>query len=876
MVLPRKLPLLTNAVECCTACRPSLVPGSVLVAHRRVSTILHKASVSQLSRNTFMSSYALNQSLYHHNALNQSLYHHNALCMPTHRRHGMQRSFATATLPLWSIKPTRTSSSFTFSTRYPRQNKPVDKSKSSSKSSSKSKSSRGQQHRGSSSGMPRNVRLPARLRLDRLKSVFPDSQSQSSSQPKQSSRPKRSPSVPSHFGGKYDTNSDGSDRVRSKPRAPSRPSDKSDSMANSRPARYSNQRRSSDKYDEYGNLVVSPTNNGPLGAAGRIGWRSKNAQPEIRQGHASTRSRSSPTAAAGVGRGSPTSRLPATSHRSAPRTTGRSTKPTSPRAREVTALFRSSIGLGANAVMKKRQEKREVLERRAAHSKKFALLDNLGQGKSNKEIQDIIDSADFASMGLHPKILDALMIGMKFETPTPVQAMCIPRFIHRTDEALLCAAETGSGKTAAYLASIMHFLKTEEDKAMATSPSHSSSTQGSTAAQENISGTVYRAVEAITAEGDSISSVSGLASIRKLRRPRSIVIVPSRDLVSQVTASAKILAHQAKLRVVGLHSRTDPKVREAALLAAPIDLLVCTPGMLLNLMENQQLALSQTRYVVVDEADTLFDTNFKEEIMPIIKTLKGFSEQLARSCRFLFTTATLPKTLSDAILAEFPEMRRVYTPNLHRTQPKLHQSFLRLDSSTTKPNMLLEILRRAVLETDRIIVFCNRRQTCFAVSDYLKSKSYDVVTLSSMAEINHRATSLVQFLNPQLVKKPVAAKAASKSNAIYGDGVIDPLTPPTPPTQFIEIEGGTSEQRQIIGKPMIMVATDIGSRGLDTTQVGHVILYDFPQTAIDYLHRVGRTARNGGKGRSTAMITRRDATLAEFISNAVKKRDMLA
>ncbi|KAL5035237.1 hypothetical protein RTP6_002959 [Batrachochytrium dendrobatidis] len=748
------------------------------------------------------------------------------------------RSFHANSRLHMSIKPTRSASSFTFSTKYPRQHKPPvygGKGKHQSK---------GKTPKRSGAGLDRNIRLPARLRLDQLKSTFSNTASKSKSSSK------------SHFGGKYDTDLYNGSKRKSQSRVGAQfKHSNEDQVSNkstiAKASRSFLGRSKRDQYDEYGNIVNATPQSAGSDPVARFGRKKSNTLPRFGSGRASTKS-------------TPLQRPSTTVIQKTP-------KPLGAKARAAAALFDRALGPNAPAVMNQQLIKKQTLERRAEHAKKFELIDNLGQGKSSRTIQDMIDTATFEGMNLHPKVLESITQGLKFKAPTPVQAMCIPRFIHSTDEAILCAAETGTGKTAAYLASVMHVLKVEEDKAIAGTlklavPFKFASSLPKSDINAKINNDAFRAVEAITTDGDSITSVAGLALIRKIRRPRAIIIVPSRDLVAQVTATAKILSHKAKLRVVGMHSRSDYKAREFALSSAPIDILICTPGMLTSFTESKDIVLTQTSLIVVDEADTLFDTNFQDDLKPIIQSVKTFSKNQGRTCRFLFTTATLPKTLNLAVLDEFPELRRVFTPNLHRTQAKLHQSFLRLDSSTTKPNMLLEVLRRAVLETDRIIIFCNRRSTCNTVSDHLRSKSYDVVTLTSSAEIKNRTKSLEQFLNPELIKEPF-----EKLEAMYGNE--DEKHVVSPSVVEMQVEGLSKPP---LGKPMIMVATDIASRGLDTTPVGHVILYDFPQTAIDYLHRVGRTARNGRSGRATSIIAHRDASLAEFISKAVKKRDMLA
>eukprot|EP00842_Homolaphlyctis_polyrhiza_P000244 jgi/Hompol1/121/HPOL_001830-RA len=666
------------------------------------------------------------------------------------------RQFHSA-VPLQGLRRARSSASFTFATKYPRQTKPPPDQRNRKQASSKGKGNR------KNNGSDSQLRLPSRLRLDKLKSQQP-------SQPLAISQKKAAPVASS----------------------------------------------------------TSPA--------------SSTAQRQMRQTRKSGRvSRSTDT--------------------SASRTRSKDS--------DAAALFKRAFP--SKESIELQQIQKAVLQRRADHLKKFELMTSDADHDSADSTTGLLSGADFANMGLHPSVLSAITEGMKFTKPTPAQALCIPTFINGTDDALLCAAETGTGKTAAYLASVMHFLKTEEDAVESTGNVREIIDKDSNNSSSISDPQVYRVIEAMTAAGESLSSTHGLSTLRKLRRPRAVIVVPSRDLVRQVSASAKLMSHIAKLRVAGVHSKTREATLKETFASSPVDLLVSTPGMLKYLIDSKEIALSQTRYFVIDEADTLFDTNFKEEIEPLIKNAKAFAQKLSRPCRFLFTTATLPKTLANALSSEFPNYRRIVTPNLHRTQSKLRQTFLRLDASTTKSNMLLDILKRAVLETNRIIVFCNRTVTCNAVEQLLKEKQYDVVKLSSSTDVGLRETILQRFTNPQLTAKRSSAQVNNSAAISTAAGAQTSVS--TPATVHDQLEHRLPEQKE---RPLIMVATDMASRGLDTIQVGHVILYDFPQTAIDYLHRVGRTARNGGKGRVTSIITRRDASLAEFISKAVNKRSVLA
>ncbi|KAJ3267838.1 hypothetical protein HK104_005595, partial [Borealophlyctis nickersoniae] len=478
------------------------------------------------------------------------------------------------------------------------------------------------------------------------------------------------------------------------------------------------------------------------------------------------------------------------------------------------------------------------------HRVKFALeatqYDSVGARQSLAALSAEVREAKFEEMGLTSDLLNAVK-ALGLRRPREVQALVVPKAIQHPTTPILCAAETGSGKTLAYLLPLFHHLKEQERVALEESKkAGESSTQ---------------MLDALLPDGSAVSSTDGLSQLRRLRRPRAVVIVPSRELVLQVTAVAKEISHHARIRVLGLHARTEMK-RIKASLESPVDLLITTPGALLKFIDMNLIGLSETRHIAIDEADTMFDEGFGQELSSIFETVKRISETRSRPCQFIFVSATLPRSVVRTLNRDFPDTIRITTPFLHRTLPKLHQVFLRIDSSTTKKNMLLDILKRAVADDDRIIIFCNTRKTCAEVTAFLKEKRYLVADVSSQVETKERAIILEEFVGKEVKGKTGKTK----------EGSPETKKEPTP---------STPEDPAARLPPLLLVATDIASRGIDTTRVGHVILYDFPQTAIDYLHRVGRTARNGGKGRATSIVGRKDRRLAEEIEYAVKRRMVL-
>lgn len=319
----------------------------------------------------------------------------------------------------------------------------------------------------------------------------------------------------------------------------------------------------------------------------------------------------------------------------------------------------------------------------------------------------------------------------------------------------------------------------------------------------------------------------GLAKVRKVKRPRAIILAPSRQLIEQICAVAKQMTHHCRLRVVGMHSKTR---HVAELWETPgmfcvyvVDVLVTTPETLSGLVKDYDVSLSMVSRLVFDEADTLFDRSGFEETKKVLDACKVMTKSTKRPIAISLFTATFPKTLERATSDNIPNLVRLTTSTLHSPPSTIKHDFVRLNQSTTKQNLLLETMRRVVGTTTRVLVFCNTQEMATKVFGDLIAKSYPTVLLSSHVLRSELAKNLDRF---------------------------------------------TTDNDEFV----IAVATDLASRGLDTTRVGHVVLYDFPYNVVDYVHRVGRTGRFGRGGRVTCFVGTRDLALAERIQTCVKMK----
>ena len=303
----------------------------------------------------------------------------------------------------------------------------------------------------------------------------------------------------------------------------------------------------------------------------------------------------------------------------------------------------------------------------------FQLVD----GISNKPTM----IADFGDFGFLPEMVTAIKDGLGFKRPSNVQSQLI-NLLAETKKHILCGSHTGSGKTLAYLAPVMNSLKLQE----------LSSAQG-----------------AIRDLGEA----SSVLDSRINGRPRAVILVPSRHLVLQITRVAKVLSHHCRLRVLGIHSRTK---YIGDLLGNPVDVLVTTPASLGDLIFSNLVQLSKTNYLIIDEADTVFDKHYEKEVQPLVK-----QALFCKDLQFVLVTATVPKPLDNVLAKEFKSIVRITTPTLHQIPQSLKQYFFNVDRHS-KANMLLEVIKKSADQTKHMIVFCNDISSVDKVCEFLNGR----------------------------------------------------------------------------------------------------------------------------------------------------------
>ncbi|KAK9473416.1 P-loop containing nucleoside triphosphate hydrolase protein [Dipodascopsis tothii] len=413
----------------------------------------------------------------------------------------------------------------------------------------------------------------------------------------------------------------------------------------------------------------------------------------------------------------------------------------------------------------------------------------------------------FEALRLLPEVREAVLdraLGhLETKRPSAIQALAIQRLTrvekepaaeaaphlvgeHDLDtskfQSFLVAAETGSGKTLAYLAPLMSLLKQEE----------------------------------AAGEWDREGTDNYL---------RAVVLVPTAELVEQVSELVKNMTHVARLSSASLSQETSFGVSKN-LAAKKLDVLVSTPVPLLKVLHrrgNSQL-LKHTRYIVVDEADSLMDRSFKGETEEVL----SYAHQLRK---VIFCSATIPKNFDRNLRNDYPNMVRVVAPHVHQVPRRVH--FVTVNASVPpyhddKRKALMDLLYsidKDNAEPDlrkRVIVFLNKREDVEPLAKFLEERKVTVDRLTRDSPLAERCATLRHYTDsPQEMDREHVAPGS-------------------------------------LGALRVLVTTDLVSRGIDMNSIRNVILFDVPFSSIDLIHRAGRTGRMGRRGRAYLITVKKE------------------
>ncbi|KAJ1863322.1 hypothetical protein LPJ73_000550 [Coemansia sp. RSA 2703] len=426
----------------------------------------------------------------------------------------------------------------------------------------------------------------------------------------------------------------------------------------------------------------------------------------------------------------------------------------------------------------------------------------------------------FGALGLRPEVVEAAqkVLG-EAARPTEVQAAGVPVLLAGKDA--LLAAETGGGKTLAYALPLISMLRAEESAGVE----------------------------------------------RRERRPRALVLVPSRQLAIQVAGVFKQLGHVAKHRTVLAHlGVARAHLRQHAL--QPIDVLVATPAAAQRYLQRDAIfSPALLRHVIVDEADTLMDQRaFGRTTQDVLALVRRAALTQKKHVQSVFVAATVPKTLSDALAHKYPGLTKVATQTVHRAPERLTQVFVDVarDYQGKRLAALWYVLKGAVRDS-HMLVFCNTRAHANLVFRQMARRGIPSLLLAGGGVAEKEGAEPVSSADASDLKAPVPRFDRDEVLRAFHSAEPVPRHLLPPGIELPQSAAGASEHRKI------MVCTDLASRGLDTTCVRHVVLFDFPTTAADYLHRAGRTARAGARGKVTALVGKNDRRLADQIRLAVRQ-----
>jgi superfamily II DNA/RNA helicase len=364
-------------------------------------------------------------------------------------------------------------------------------------------------------------------------------------------------------------------------------------------------------------------------------------------------------------------------------------------------------------------------------------------------------SMDFAELHLSPELLQAVS-DAGYIHPTPIQEKAIPHIKHGRD--VLGCAQTGTGKTASFVLPMIDMLA---------------------------------------------------AGRARVRMPRSLILEPTRELATQVAAAFELCGKYHRLTMallIGGESFVDQERK----LDRGVDVLIATPGRLLDLYGRGKILLSDTRILVIDEADRMLDMGF----IPDVERIAGLLPEARQSLLFSATMPIEIRKLADAFLREPVEIA---------VAPPASPAATVIQSLTVvDPQAKREALRRLIRSEDvkNALIFCNRKRDVDILFRSLSRHGFDAAALHGDMPQPKRTETLDRFRN---------------------------------------------------GDIRLLVASDVAARGLDIQGLSHVFCFDVPMHAEDYIHRIGRTGRAGREGRSFMLASPEDGYAVAAIIKLIGK-----
>jgi len=369
----------------------------------------------------------------------------------------------------------------------------------------------------------------------------------------------------------------------------------------------------------------------------------------------------------------------------------------------------------------------------------------------------------FRTLNLDANILKAVQ-DAGYTEPTPIQVEAIPQILAGHD--LIGIAQTGTGKTAAFVLPILSMLSASPDPA-------------------------------------------------RRGRTRTLVVAPTRELVVQIEENVRAYAKYLPLRMATVFGGVGERPQIEALRSG-VDLVIATPGRLLDLMGQRYGDFSGIEFLVLDEADRMLDMGFLPQIRRIVKVLP-------KKRQTMMFSATLSKEI-EVLTNEFQHSPKTVQIGRRANPAETVTQLVYEVSSSLKPALLMHLLQDAAF--DSVLIFTRTKHGADRIARRLESGRIRSATLHSNRSQNQRLRALKEFKS---------------------------------------------------GEVRVLVATDIAARGIDVDGISHVINYDFPMHSEDYVHRIGRTGRAHAIGDAISFVTPEDhgalRSLERFIGRGlVRKR----
>ncbi len=366
------------------------------------------------------------------------------------------------------------------------------------------------------------------------------------------------------------------------------------------------------------------------------------------------------------------------------------------------------------------------------------------------EVSDVRDS--FESLGLSDQLLRAIH-SAGWENPTPVQCKAIPAALLGRD--LIACAQTGTGKTGVFALTILQRMKPG-------------------------------------------------------RGPRALILTPTRELAVQVSEHFEILAKFSKCKIVRIYGGVNID-RQAKRLSDGADVVVATPGRLLDHIRRKNVQFKGLQFLVLDEADRMLDMGFAPDIRKILKLIPQKRQSMLYS-------ATIPVGIRSLAGATLNDPMTIEVGRRSAPASSVEHSAYAI-SKAKKMDLLLHILKRR--EYDRLLLFARTRQDVNTLGQKLERGGFSVDLIHSDRRQREREKALSDFRK---------------------------------------------------GKYQILVATDVAARGLDIEGIQYVINYNVPENPEDYIHRIGRTGRAESNGWAITLVTQNEARQVEAIERLIGKK----